>query len=219
MLKKKNIYILLILFISHFTFCIAQNNSGTSRINQYICEYKDLSIKNMFFFGIPASITLAQGILESKSGMSLLTQKANNHFGIKCKSDWTGETYAYSDDKPDECFRKYDSPEESFRDHSVFISTRPRYAFLFQFNITDYKSWAIGLKQAGYATNVNYSRMLIELIERYNLYEYDKIGLALIEENNIRKLNQSCQDILIAEASKKSNVLSEMNQSTNVNDD
>lgn len=126
-------------------------------------------------FKIPASITLAQAILESGSGNSELARKANNHFGIKCHNDWTGATYQMTDDAPNECFRKYKDPEESFRDHSIFLTQRARYADLFTLKISDYKSWAIGLKKAGYATNPHYAELLINLIEKFDLTRFDKM--------------------------------------------
>ena len=125
---------------------------------------------------IPASITLAQGILESGSGKGTLAANANNHFGIKCH-DWNGPKIYHDDDKKQECFRKYSSPEFSFRDHSIFLISRDRYASLFKLKKDDYKSWAKGLKKAGYATDRKYSQKLIDLIERYKLYRYDDIVL------------------------------------------
>jgi hypothetical protein len=125
-------------------------------------------------YHIPASITLAQGLLESGSGNSSLAVEANNHFGIKCHKEWTGMTYTYDDDEKGECFRKYLSPEESFNDHSLFLTSRPRYTNLFNLDILDYKGWAHGLKSAGYATNPKYAEMLIKIIEENELYLYDK---------------------------------------------
>ena len=127
----------------------------------------------MNVYRIPASITLAQGLLESNTGNSDLAVKANNHFGIKCHKEWTGETYIKDDDTKDECFRVYKTAEESFKDHSNFLRTRSRYATLFYLKITDYKAWAEGLKAAGYATNPRYPQQLIKLIEDNCLYEYD----------------------------------------------
>lgn len=132
----------------------------------------------MIDYGIPASITLAQGILESGAGKSELAMKSNNHFGIKCHTDWAGQTVYYDDDAANECFRKYNQPQESFHDHSLFLTSRDRYADLFQLDRTDYKGWAKGLKKAGYATNPQYAELLINLIEDYQLYIYDKMDLA-----------------------------------------
>ncbi len=141
----------------------------------YINKYKSIAIKEMKQYGIPASITLAQGILESAGGTSELASKSNNHFGIKCHNSWDGDKVYHDDDKKGECFRKYDDPEESFRDHSLFLSTRSRYAFLFELERDDYKGWAKGLRKAGYATNKKYADRLIDLIEKYNLHQFDKV--------------------------------------------
>jgi hypothetical protein len=127
--------------------------------------------------GVPASITLAQGILESGAGQSDLTIQSNNHFGIKCKTDWTGEVVYHDDDMKGECFRRYNSAEDSYRDHSDFLRNRPNYASLFNFDVTDYKDWAYGLKAAGYATNPAYATMLINTIEKYDLESVTTAGL------------------------------------------
>ena len=126
-------------------------------------------------YGIPASITLAQGILESGNGESRLAIEGNNHFGIKCHNNWSGKTIIEDDDEKGECFRKYDKVADSYRDHSLFLTERGRYSFLFEYKKSDYKKWAKGLKKAGYATNPNYPTLLIDLIERYELYTYDKV--------------------------------------------
>ncbi len=139
----------------------------------YIEAYKEIAVKKMHEYGIPASITLSQGILESGSGKSALAVEANNHFGIKCHKEWTGMTYTMDDDTKNECFRKYASAEESFNDHSLFLTTRPRYASLFTLDLKDYKGWAYGLKSAGYATNPKYAEILIRIIEENELYLYD----------------------------------------------
>lgn len=139
----------------------------------YIEEYKDLAVREMRRTGIPASITLAQGMLESDYGNSRLARKANNHFGIKCHNSWTGRRIYHDDDKRNECFRRYDNPYESYKDHSEFLVNSQRYKFLFNYKETDYESWAHGLKQAGYATNPVYAQKLIELIDRYELYRFD----------------------------------------------
>ena len=130
----------------------------------------------MIQFGIPASITLSQGILESGIGKGRLAVEANNHFGIKCH-DWNGKKIYHDDDEEQECFRKYDNPENSYRDHSLFLSNRGRYSFLFDLERDNYKQWAKGLKKAGYATDPKYPQKLIDLIERYELYKYDNIVL------------------------------------------
>jgi hypothetical protein len=145
-------------------------------VDDYIELYADLAVEEMEKHGIPASITLAQGILESSCGNSPLAREANNHFGIKCHKEWTGKTYIQDDDEKDECFRKYERVEDSYRDHSEFLATRDRYKLLFDLAITDYKGWAYGLKQAGYATNPKYPELLIKIIEENGLDKYDKVG-------------------------------------------
>jgi LysM repeat protein len=148
---------------------------------QYIARYKDIAIVEMQRSGIPASITLAQGVLETQSGNGWLVLNSNNHFGIKCKNNWTGETVHYDDDASQECFRKYPNAEESYKDHSDFLKGNPRYAFLFQFQEEDYKSWAYGLKQAGYATSKTYPEQLIKIIEDNNLQQYTMVGEGLVK--------------------------------------
>lgn len=142
-------------------------------VASYIERFKDIAIAEMNRYGIPASITMAQAILESGTGKSDLAKYANNHFGIKCTTDWNGKGYYKDDDKKDDCFRVYKNPEESFRDHSEFLK-RKRYAFLFELDKDDYEGWAKGLKQAGYATNPKYPDLLISLIERYDLSQFDR---------------------------------------------
>ncbi|MCE1198074.1 MAG: glucosaminidase domain-containing protein [Marinilabiliales bacterium] len=140
---------------------------------QYIDKFARLAVQEMTEFRIPASITMAQACLESSDGNSELTRSSNNHFGIKCKSNWSGPTVRHDDDEANECFRKYRDAEESFRDHSLFLSTTPRYSFLFSYNPKDFKGWAYGLKQAGYATDPGYPAKLIRIIEEFRLYELD----------------------------------------------
>ncbi|WP_293786496.1 glucosaminidase domain-containing protein [uncultured Pedobacter sp.] len=149
------------------------NNYKSYNTLSYIDEFKGVAIEEMNSAGIPASITLAQGILESGSGNSDLAKYANNHFGIKCTSDWKGKNYFRDDDQKNDCFRVYKDARESFRDHSEFLK-RKRYSFLFQLDKNDYKSWAQGLKTAGYATNPRYPDLLINTIEKYQLYQYDQ---------------------------------------------
>ncbi|MDO9258101.1 MAG: glucosaminidase domain-containing protein [Bacteroidales bacterium] len=139
----------------------------------YIKKYKSIAIREMELYKIPASITLAQGMIESGCGKSKLALDTRNHFGIKCQQDWPGDTYLHDDDREKECFRKYKSVDESFRDHSIFLTTRKRYSALFTLSINDYKGWARGLKQAGYATNPDYPNILIRLIEANKLYLLD----------------------------------------------
>jgi flagellum-specific peptidoglycan hydrolase FlgJ len=140
---------------------------------QYIDRFKTIAIQEMNLYGIPASITLAQGMFESGSGNGDLAKTANNHFGIKCTSDWKGKSYYKDDDNKNDCFRVYDHPEDSYRDHSEFLK-RKRYAALFELDKNDYQGWANGLKAAGYATNPNYAQLLIGLIQKYNLDQYDR---------------------------------------------
>jgi len=145
----------------------------TAMVLAYIENYKNVAKDNMVRTGIPASITLGQAILESGAGTGPLSVQANNHFGIKCHKEWTGPSIKYTDDEENECFRKYDDPSQSFKDHSYFLTSRPRYAELFEFEKDDYRSWAYGLKAAGYATDSKYPDKLIGLIERYQLNKYD----------------------------------------------
>ena len=141
----------------------------------YIEKYADIAVEEMLRSGVPASITLAQGILESGAGQSRLATEGNNHFGIKCHKGWTGPSMRHDDDAKDECFRVYGDAEESFRDHSDFLRYRDRYKFLFDLERTDYEGWAYGLRQAGYATDPKYPSKLIKYIEEYNLARYDVI--------------------------------------------
>lgn len=139
----------------------------------YINQFKEVAKEDMEKYGVPASITLAQGILESGAGTGVLCKVANNHFGIKCHKEWTGEYVRHDDDAAQECFRKYDKAHESYRDHSLFLTTRPWYQPLFKLEKHDYKGWARGLKKSGYATDPKYPEKLIGLIERYNLHQFD----------------------------------------------
>ena len=145
----------------------------TKLVLEYIDSYKEIAKDNMVKNGIPASITLGQAILESGAGTGPLSAQANNHFGIKCHKEWNGPSIKYTDDEEDECFRKYSHPSESFRDHSYFLTSRPRYSELFKLDKDDYKKWAKGLKAAGYATDPKYPDKLISLIERYDLQRFD----------------------------------------------
>lgn len=156
---------------------------SNSTAEAYIARFKDIAIHEMNEYGIPASIKLAQALLESGNGNSLLAQQANNHFGIKCASGWTGGRILKDDDNIDDCFRVYSRPEESYRDHSEFL-LRKRYARLFELDKNDYVSWARGLKAAGYATNPRYADLLVNIIERYRLYQYDSA------ESQIEKIHR-----------------------------
>lgn len=153
-----------------------------SDVLAYVAAYKDIAMSEMKRTGIPAAIKLAQGIHETEAGKSDLVQKSNNHFGIKCKSTWSGNKVFHDDDARGECFRSYQRPEESYIDHSDFLKSSPRYAFLFKLDPTDYQGWATGLKKAGYATNVRYPDILIRLIEKYNLEDFSLIALGRMNE-------------------------------------
>jgi LysM repeat protein len=176
-----------------FSFCIlfffatiihAQKLS----IKEYVNTYQKIAIQEMHKSGIPASITLAQGILESASGNSKLSKTANNHFGIKCHSDWSGPKVYHDDDEKNECFRKYKDPISSYIDHSKFLMNKKRYEFLFEYKSTDYKSWAYGLKKAGYATNPKYPELLISLIKENNLYLFDNYKNVIVKNNLINNI-------------------------------
>jgi flagellum-specific peptidoglycan hydrolase FlgJ len=145
----------------------------TEIVLAYIDNFKDTAKGNMAKYGIPSSIILAQGILESGAGTGALSSKANNHFGIKCHTEWTGESVKHDDDSEQECFRKYKDPDESYRDHALFLTSRSRYSALFNLDKDDYKAWAKGLRSAGYATDPKYPDKLIGLIERYQLDRFD----------------------------------------------
>lgn len=171
------------------SFATIAGEGGKISKSEYVDQWKDVAIQEMIEHGIPASITLSQGILESGSGNSHLALHGNNHFGIKCH-EWDGKTIYLDDDKEDECFRVYNNADESFRDHSDFLVRYNRYSFLFDYEITDYKSWAKGLKEAGYATNPKYPSLLISIIEELELDQYDVLGtiqpvqLAIVNEND-----------------------------------
>ena len=191
----KRVLIFCLILLTSQTF--AQNKQNADFV-KYINEYKDIAIKQMREHRIPASITLAQGLLESGAGNSELARHSNNHFGIKCGSSWKGKTVKHDDDRRNECFRVYKSVEESYKDHSLFLQ-KPRYQSLFKLDPLDYKSWARGLKACGYATNPVYANRLIDIIETYELYMLDedrhgltrrpqykevKLSVHVIESNN-----------------------------------
>jgi LysM repeat protein len=160
---------------------LAESRGQDPVVVQYIKNYKELAIEEMQRTGIPASIKLAQGIHETSAGTSDLVRRSNNHFGLKCKSEWTGMTVKHTDDAPNECFRKYESSKDSYKDQSNYLKNSPRYASLFDLDPTDYKAWAFGLKKAGYATNPKYSQVLIKLIEDYDLQDYTMIALGKLK--------------------------------------
>lgn len=181
-----------------------QSDNGYSLREAYISKYWQIAVDKMRDYRIPASITLAQGILESGAGRSDLATEANNHFGIKCHKEWNGDSYIKDDDAKGECFRKYSNAEESFKDHSLFLTTRKWYAPLFKLEVTDYKGWAYGLKAAGYATNPSYPQMLIKLIEDHKLYRFDEPGYSpestkLIAENDTT--NKEANELIVSEVS------------------
>jgi hypothetical protein len=187
MRKLKNSLLALFLLAS---FSLSAQQSEL--VKTYISQYKDLAIAEMIRTGVPASIKLAQGINETMAGTSSLVIRSNNHFGIKCKSNWTGESVKHDDDARGECFRKYPAPEDSYKDHSDFLRANQRYAFLFNLEPTDYSGWAWGLKKAGYATNPRYAAALIKTIEDYGLQDYSLIALG--------KIPNKANDIAIADA-------------------
>jgi LysM repeat protein len=178
-MHNRLLFILPIVLISCLYSCktykpLISTSKTDLSVQDYVNTYKELAIKEMKRTGIPASITLAQGIIESDCGHSTLAREGNNHFGIKCHDDWTGPTIRHNDNKRNECFRKYRKAEESFYDHSDFLKSGSRYSFLFSYNTNDYKSWAHGLKKSGYATNPDYANMLIRTIEENNLWYFDR---------------------------------------------
>ena len=177
-MKKLKLPFVIILLLSGSTI-FAQS---ATVIKDYIAKYKDIAIEEMLRTGVPASIKLAQGIHETAAGKSALVTKSNNHFGIKCKAEWKGPSVSHDDDARGECFRKYEDPFQSYRDHSDFLKTRAHYASLFQLDPTDYEGWAYGLKKAGYATNPKYPQIIIKLIKDYNLDDYTLIALGRKKE-------------------------------------
>ena len=187
-------FAILLAFVLSFFFKFSHGQSP-DEIVAYITRYKDLAIAEMKRTGVPAAITLAQGIHETEAGTSVLVRKSNNHFGIKCKDEWRGESVSHDDDARGECFRKYAAPEDSYRDHSDFLRNRPNYASLFTLDPTDYQSWAFGLKKAGYATNPKYAQVLIKLIQDYNLEDYTLIAMGKMkEQDGLAKNNEVIPD-------------------------
>ena len=171
-MKTKRNFLLSFSLVLPVFFVVAQSYRNP-KYDAYIERFSPIAVEKMYQYGIPASITLAQGILESGIGESRLALEAKNHFGIKCH-DWKGDYVLHTDDKVNECFRKYNNPEESYEDHSLFLTSRVRYAHLFQLRTTDYKAWASGLQRAGYATDPNYATRLVALIESNDLHVFDK---------------------------------------------
>ncbi len=188
-----------------FVLCLASySQSRTEKIKAYINKYKDLALEQAAKFHIPASVVLAQAIKESDFGNSQLALATNNHFGIKCHKEWGGDSYAFDDDTLNECFRTYPSVEDSYVDHSMFLASRPRYAFLFDNKINDYYSWCVGLKQAGYATAWNYTDELLLIIKVFHLDELDNVNylatkdaageLLAQQEKNIIEIGRETQE-------------------------
>lgn len=193
----------------------AENTTEASTLNtteDYINAYKEIAQKEMTLYNIPASITLAQGILESASGKGRLSVEANNHFGIKCHT-WTGAKIYHDDDKKGECFRKYNSAKYSFRDHSLFLTSRKRYASLFDLDVANYKGWAKGLRAAGYATDKKYPQKLIGLIERYELYKYDDEVLGLNSSRRKFSTEPEYQEHVVAKGDTLYNISKRYNTS------
>jgi hypothetical protein len=204
-MKKSTFVFLSIIFLS-----ISLNAQKKISTQEYINAYQSIAIEEMKRTGVPADITLAQGVLETESGNSVLVKKSNNHFGIKCKENWEGETVYHDDDALGECFRKYNKAEESYRDHSDFLRNRKYYQSLFSLDPTDYKSWAYGLKKAGYATNPNYAKILIKTIEDYNLNALSKSVVANlpIVETTKSTVNVSTENTDVAKSKTESVVIS-----------
>ena len=174
---KKFLFLITFVFLSSCSAVKSPPNNDNNienKINLYIKKFAPAAVKNMRFYRIPASITLAQGVLESGYGEGTLAKKANNHFGIKCHKGWKGKSIRHDDDAKNECFRSYKNPLRSYRDHSLFLVGRDRYSSLFKLKRKDYKGWARGLKAAGYATDPKYAEKLISLIERFNLTRFDE---------------------------------------------
>ena len=204
---------ILIIFI--ITYTLAAQQSVRLSTQSYIELYKDIAIYEMQQYGIPASIKLGQGILESASGNSELAKNANNHFGIKCKSTWEGRTYHKDDDAKDECFRKYEKVLDSYEDHSQFLKQNQRYAFLFELKPDDYKAWAHGLKKAGYATNPRYAELLIKTIEEHQLYRFDIADgakLPVVQKQKPNKLDKGQESVELEILNPKSRAIAVNNR-------
>lgn len=210
---RKISFVLMALLAMFSSVCRAQKAEA---VLAYIETYKDLAIEEMKRTGVPAAITLAQGIHESGAGLSDLVLASNNHFGIKCKSNWTGESVRHDDDAKGECFRKYPQASDSYRDHSDFLKNGQRYAFLFQLDPSDYTGWANGLKKAGYATNPKYPQVLIRMIEDYGLQQYTLAGLQAVQPSAIpvqqNESRDGVKDIPVQEPAIKAPVLTSNEQ-------
>jgi hypothetical protein len=188
----------LLLLLVNLTLCVSWSQSGGKMTRlQYFEKFHAMAIEEMHRSGVPASITLAQGALESGDGNSSLAREANNHFGIKCHDDWTGKKVYEDDDSRDECFRKYISVEDSYRDHTDYLKSKSRYSFLFELKLTDYKGWARGLKKAGYATSPTYADRLIKIIEDFDLTQYD--DMVVPQRSEHRKSKQTKEKLAMRE--------------------
>ncbi|MEO6134961.1 MAG: glucosaminidase domain-containing protein [Ginsengibacter sp.] len=196
----RHIVFVFLFIIGAFGICQGQRMTP----EEYVAQYKDMAIREMKRMGVPAAITLAQGIMESESGNSDLVKRSNNHFGIKCKSTWTAATVTHDDDESAECFRAYDNAEESYRDHSNFLRGGDRYSSLFKLDPTDYKGWAYGLKKAGYATNPRYPAILIKQIETYNLEQYTLASADEVPEYDGPKFSDRIEEVIAQTVIEKS---------------
>lgn len=192
----------LIMAVLFLVLCFSATAQRVS-IEEYILQFKDIAINEMKRSGVPASITLAQGILESENGNSELVKKSNNHFGIKCKSNWIGESVTHDDDANGECFRAYNNADESYRDHSDFLKNNKRYGSLFGLDAEDYEGWAKGLKKAGYATNPKYPDLLIKYVEQYNLQQYSLAALNKLPDMDMAKSDVGKNDVPVEAAMEK----------------
>lgn len=190
-MRALSVRIVMLIIVTLLWLGDAFSQTKSDAVLKYIDKYKDIAMREMQKYKIPASITLAQGLLESGNGNSDLAKRSNNHFGIKCHKSWKGKRTYHDDDAKGECFRVYDSPADSYRDHSLFLANGERYAFLFDLKITDYKGWARGLKKAGYATLPVYANILIKLIEDYNLTQYDQMVVKGKFKYEEKKTNKS----------------------------
>lgn len=196
--EMKRIWYTVVLGISSFSFA-----QDWKTDDQYIQNFAKYAVEEMELYKIPASIKLAQGILETGGGQSRLAREGKNHFGIKCKENWTGRTMKHTDDAPNECFRVYDDPRESYRDHSLFLANRKYYVGLFKLDMKDYRAWAYGLKKAGYATNPRYAEILISRIEKYKLYEFDDLKSHEVADKLSQRYPGFFSDDLIVKAKPK----------------
>jgi len=199
---------ILLFFYFLFGFSIALPAQKKLQVYvDYIKKYSDIAVRHRDKYKIPASITLAQGILESGAGVSELAKTSNNHFGIKCHSDWTGERVYRTDDGPNDCFRKYKNVEDSFEDHAKFLAQQSRYAVLFTYDIRDYTAWAKGLQTCGYATDKGYANKLIRIIEEYELYKFDAKTAAKTAKKTPTVKEKKKQPVLLRNVYKTHNLI------------